>query len=653
MSIVDDATTPQPDGTSEHTAATRPGLPADPYRIQRALWGGRRWLIGATLGGLVVGFLVAKLWMVSSYETTVVLKYEGDRAVGDLPASQFALGPAADALMRQSVLRQIREETGLNASLTGLSHWIQYELDFRGSTLSFRLSGDTGEEAAEYARTVTDVFLTYHKERQARRIEEELARVGKRIAAAEDETHEARERYNELREEHGIADLSTEQHSMVRSAASLRANSELAVSEIRALEAQVRSLEAHLASTPKTSIVSEGGSPERASYNRLRGELASAKATLSPEHPRVQALEQQVKQLGAQLRAGGVARSSGGGLVSVNATYQVVEGQLREARANLEALRERQKGLTGMADRAQGRVEAFSDIEGEASELLAEVSVNERLLGGLQGTEAALEDALRDPPSGFSVLDPGAVPEYPVRNKMKRVVFAGIAMLSAALALLLVLWREFAGLLLKTPAEVAFWGNGPVVAATSWPGDPLGLDEVVAGLDDFAPQAKGSMLVVGASPDEERLATELADRLNNDWFPTQEPSVAAVPRGPLQTPAPSGPYPIPHGGAQFAAQPQRLSPPPSVALAVVNRASQLQLQAWDGPFEGQSLRRAARLAHRVMIVVRSGAMSARALNRVQRRIGRASGIAYVVVGLSDEFHALPDRVGDIARFWRS
>jgi hypothetical protein len=306
-----------------------------------------------------------------------------------------------------------------------------------------------------------------------------------------------------------------------------------------------------------------------------------------------------------------------------------------------------------MADKAQDRVEAFSDIEGEASGLLAEVNVNESLLGDLQGTEAALEDALRDPPSGFSVLDPGAVPEYPLRNRMKPVVFAAIPTLCVVLALLLVLRREFHGLLLKTPAEVAFWGKGPVLAATSWPDDPQGLDELVAGLDDFAPEAKGSMLVVGASPGEGRLASDLADRLNNDWFATQEPSVAPVERGPLQTPPPSGPYPIHNASNQASEHAQRRSTPPSTALRVVSRVDRLQLRPWDGPFEGQALRRAARLADRVMIIVRSGAMSAPQLNRIQHRIGRERGIGYLVVGLPNEFRVLADRAGNVAAFWRS
>jgi predicted nucleic acid-binding Zn-ribbon protein len=598
--------------------------------------------------------------MGDSYETTVTLRHEGDVTVDDRRRPGIALGPAADALEHDSVLREIRKELGFEGTLTGLADWIDYETEYRTGTMSFTVSGETGEDAAEYARVVTNVFMDYHKERQSRRLDAKIARTGKRIEAAEKEAENARDLYNAFREMHGIADLSTEQQSMVKSAASLRADSELAVSEIRALEAQVRSLEAQLASTPKTSFVAGGTSPERATYNRLRQELASARATLSPEHPRVQALQQQVGQLRSQLRAGGNMSSGGDGLVGVNTTYQVVEGQLRESQSNLAALRERKKGLDTMADRAHNRVEAFSGIEGEATALLAEVKVTETLLGGLRSTEATLEDVLNDPPSGFVVLDPGAVPEYPAENKMKMVVFLAIPMLFVAVVLIVVLRREFQGLWVTTPAEVAFWGNGPVLATTSWPNDPQGLGELIAGLDDLVPDAKGSLLIVGGSSNESRIANELADRLNDDWFPTDEytatPSAAKSPptqRAPLQTPPPSGPYPIGDSGTHSVALARLPSAPPGEAIRLASPAAHLRLEAWDGPYEGQALRRAARIADRIVVLVRSGAMSAIQLHGIQNRVGRQRGIGYIVVGLSDEFRGLPDRVGDVAGFWRS
>ena len=312
-------------GTTGPTGSARAGVPVDPFRLRRAFVGGLRLLIGAAVVGLVVGVLWAKLGMSSAYRTTAVLKYEGAIRVADMPVGQDAIQPVADALKNQSVLRKIAEEIEFDGTLTTLEYAIGYDIDMMAGTIHVNVGGETGQEAADFASIVTDIFMEYHRERQAKRIEAELTRVRKRIEAGEREVEVARNRYNEFRELHGIADLSTEQRSMVQSAAKLRADSELSVSEIRALEAQVASLEALLASTPKTSSLGGGVSPERAAYERLREELVSARSTLSPDHPRVQSLQQQVAQLGAELRQGG-GSSVGGGLIGTNATYQAIDG---------------------------------------------------------------------------------------------------------------------------------------------------------------------------------------------------------------------------------------------------------------------------------------------------------------------------------------
>jgi hypothetical protein len=290
--------------------------------------------------------------------------------------------------------------------------------------------------------------------------------------------------------------------------------------------------------------------------------------------------------------------------------------------------------------------------------------VSENLISGLRRTEATLEDALQDPPSGFVVLDPGAVPEYPIRNKMKMVAFGVIVAFTLGLALLIVLRREFRGLRVQTPAEVAFWGNGPVLGATLWPEEPGGLDELVAGLDDFAPDAKGTLLIVGGSADDAGRAAELAERINEDWLVDEDaatPLVTPRPsrRGPLQTPPPAapstpppGPYPIGSRGAPSTALARLPSAQSQESTRLMHRPERLRLEAWEGPNEGQALRRAARLADRVIVLVRSGSVSALRLHAIGNRLGRAQGVGYVVIGLPEELRALPDRVGDVAGFWK-
>ncbi|MBW1907903.1 MAG: hypothetical protein JRJ24_22020 [Deltaproteobacteria bacterium] len=62
-----------------------------------------------------------KLVIGDAYETTVTLRHEGDMTVDDRRRPGIALGPAADALMHESVLREIREELGAEATRSGKS----------------------------------------------------------------------------------------------------------------------------------------------------------------------------------------------------------------------------------------------------------------------------------------------------------------------------------------------------------------------------------------------------------------------------------------------------------------------------------------------------------------------------------------------------
>ncbi len=91
----------------------------------------------------------------------------------------------------------------------------------------------------------------------------------------------------------------------------------------------------------------------------------------------------------------------------------------------------------------------------------------------------------------------------------------------------------------------------------------------------------------------------------------------------------------------------RRSAPPASYLD--NKTPAVAL-AWNGPLSGPLLRRAARLAHRVLVVVSSG-MNVIELTRVKTRLGRDDGVGYVLVNVKDAYVDLEDRVGDVEAFW--
>jgi hypothetical protein len=75
-------------------------------------------------------------------------------------------------------------------------------------------------------------------------------------------------------------------------------------------------------------------------------------------------------------------------------------------------------------------------------------------------------------------------------------------------------------------------------------------------------------------------------------------------------------------------------------------------RAWLGPTEGPALRRAARVADRVIVLLSSGTERFTSVLGLRTRLGRENGVGVVMLGLSPELLELPDRVGDVERFWR-
>ncbi len=73
--------------------------------------------------------------------------------------------------------------------------------------------------------------------------------------------------------------------------------------------------------------------------------------------------------------------------------------------------------------------------------------------------------------------------------------------------------------------------------------------------------------------------------------------------------------------------------------------------AWNGPLSGPVLRRAARLSHRVLVVVSSG-LSVLELAQIKTRLGRDDGVGYVLVNLGDAYVNVVDRVGPVEEFWQ-
>lgn len=633
------------------------GNPVDPARVLRRLVRSRWWILGAFVIGVAIGLPVAKFVIKRDYRATAMLRYEGVPEIEGLQQAgteEADLGSKLQSIFVDDVLLEVKERLDMEEPTYVVGALIEAEAD-PAQVVRVSASATDPGRAAEFANTVVEVFLEHQVATQRQRIEAAIASLEERMGSSNQTLSAARQSYDTFRERHGIADLSTEQEAAIERAAELRAQRDLKESEIGALEARLEQLRRELRNTPRTTVQSTSvmASAEAEELRRLEAELAQTRANLSDEHPRVQALQQQISTLRERIRTSGMDKQRTTHSSS-NSRYTSLEASISEAQADLQAARQRLESLTTLAQEAQEKVEQFSSIEGEASGLLAEVRVNEQLLNELQTQKARLEGALTDPAHGFQTMDEASPPEYAEPSKKKYIVAAGFPAAFVFLTLLVLLWRELRGLSIQTTREAAFWGKGPVVGASVWPRVMQAIDDLIADMDDFIPDATGEMLVVGATEEANELAQQFAGRLNSDWYDTtlvgsmfDDDGTPSLPPGtfePADSMRPTTsmvPY-KPHALAQARAHHIDMQSP-----------MQMKVGIWEGDLNGPALRRAARLADRVCVVVKAGDTSALELKKVKTRLGRDKGIGYILVNVDEPYASLPDRVGPVEIFWTS
>src|SRR5262249_40519925 len=216
-------------------------------------------------------------------------------------------------------------------------------------------------------------------------------------------------------------------------------------------------------------------------------------------------------------------------------------------------------------------------------------------------------------------------------------------------AAVLAIFLEFRGMRVRTASELSYWGGGPVVGSTRWPHDPAGVTALGEELDDFLPNSRGWMLVVASTDSERALANELARRLNDEWVPGDlvdfEVYAPEMGRVLAETAEPATEL------ASSTALSRR--GPMADALMYPGPLRAPLADSWHGPLGVPALRRAARLADRVLVVVTSGSMSALEIARIRTRIGRSEGVGFVLVGIDSDLDELPDRIGPVDAFWRT
>jgi uncharacterized protein involved in exopolysaccharide biosynthesis len=621
----------------------RPGLPVDLGRLWQAVCKHWRVLPTCLAVGAILGLGAAALFVKPSYTARTTILWEPSAAAD--PSDRSFL-TQVDSVKLTSNLREVRRRLQSKVTLDDLKEKLNLLFDGQSHLVVLEGTDTTAKGAVQLANTTVSVFLDYQRSIGRDRGSEHLKQVDADILASQAHLKNAREAYDVFRHELGVADFEVELKLALQKVSDLKQQMELSGAEALTEEARQRSMALEAHRQPATTVAATSMSnPDAIALANLQTQLASARSHLSSDHPEVLRLAAQVASLQTRLKTH-PSMVQGSVNVTQNAQHVALEAGISQSKVSREAALERQQGYKRLLDESQARLAQLSAAQGRAQQLLSAIASEEAHKNELEALRVRTSDQVRNAAADFRVVTPATTPDKP-NPSQRRAVAVRFPLAAIVLALFGILGYELRGLRVHTAREAGFWANAAVIASSTWPREQTTLGALVDELSDAAPAVRGTTLVVGARVNEVPLAREIAYWLSHltGWSQrgvvgADEPLVAAAA-------APPGPTSV------------RVSPDleqsASAALARRNGGGESLTiaQAWDGPPHGPSLRRAARLADRVLVVVAAGTLSAAEVSQLRARLGRSSGIGLLLVGLNPDFVKLPDRVGEVERFWEA
>ena len=607
------------DDEAQDDSPSRPGFPLDPGRVWLSIKNGWKLLPIALGVGALAGVLASMQLVGRTYKSEAILIWEpagGDRA------SSRDLSTQAGILKSRVVLEGVRKKLKLGAPVEAITSQVEVWFDPESNLVTIDASSPVAKGAYDLADALIEAFLEQQRtlgKARTRDLIDSLKTDLKTAAASRDEAQAA---YDAFRAAHGIGDFEFDSQRALQTLEDLRKGANDAQAQVGALEARAEQLGALSRTQPRMRAQSATRSdPAADRAAALRGELAAARARLAPDHPRLALLAAQLSAAEKQVASGETVVAN---VVSApDPGFEMTQSTLAATRTELAAASQRREALQGEIARAEERVNAFTAITGQARKLLAEVAQTAQRGQELTAQLTRAQEAEHSlSPAAFRVLTPPTLPSYPQASKRK-IVAIGLTLLSLIVCGLYLVLRPARDGNIYTAREAAFWARMPVVGTSAWPRRPQLFRSLVDELNDRAMLASGNTLVVASNPADKPLAGALAALL--------------------------GPRPRPIAFSE--SEQAEFAVPQSTAL-VVRESGESAFFAWPGDSEGPTLRRAARMSDRVLIVVRAGSESVLRATSVRTRLGRETNLGIVLVDVPDELLTLPDRVGRVDAFWR-
>jgi len=605
----------------------RYGWPVDPYRLFLFYKNKWHWLLIGLTVGLLIGAIIAKTLIPRDYRSMAALVLNPEYT--DLSYHLDAQS-TVDSILLPSNIEEVIKRLKLRVRARDFVDHLSIDFDFRrSSSLRITVSWPSIDEVVKIANTVADVFIDHQKRQIGLLHQETIQNLQMDLDIASARLANVRQVYDTLRKEKGFADINLETEMAIQEAARLRFEADqLAAETSRFGGAPSITIPSEQRESTVSRNRSAGTSEEaeaiRSELSQARARLEAARTRLPPEHPTIKALEFEVEKLEAQLPLARRGRGSSN-------VRQTSAGSLNQRQA-----------LEDSAARAEARVKELAQDSGEVTTLLMDINVAERHVEDLKLRLAGASDEARNPPLMFRLLA-AATPISVVTKSIRKYVVIGFGLGSFIITVLGLSFSAVRGLRIYTASEAAYWSKMPVVGSSMWPSNPNMLQVLIRDFDDYAPTSTGSTLIVSISNDEtERYRAQVVAQ----WL-NQSNALAREAMLHLKTRPPALKADNLETDESFAIEKVRGEGEEQTALdkpASITRA-------WTGPIPGPLLRRAARLADRVIVTLTSGTVSAFKLTNLTSMLGRKDGIGLLLLGLDKTLANSADRIGPVKQFW--
>jgi uncharacterized protein involved in exopolysaccharide biosynthesis len=278
----------------------------------------------------------------------------------------------------------------------------------------------SSDEASALANAAVDAFLAQQKELAADRLRETVKALRDSLTQTEKSKSDARTRYDDFRAANKISDLSLDQQRSIDEVARLRVAANDTRIELAGLNAREASLRASRDASPNAVVATHSEQrPELVRLAAAEAELAQARGTYAPDHPKIKALESEVDALRELAVVNGPVVT--GEVTTPNSVRNSLTSSVEELSALRKSIEQRNNALADIIKQAEARASKLTSVEAEAARLLVDVQVSEAHVNLLLKQIGSSEDDVRSASSGFQVVSRATPPARPA-SRTGRVV---------------------------------------------------------------------------------------------------------------------------------------------------------------------------------------------------------------------------------------